>query len=101
MSLSIAFTQPTFQRIPPLAVGPQREPPQWSWPIRALSEEPLGGRPDNRAPRFELRARWPRGSPCARPQTLIKGAPGVRLELAVTFEARRKHLPIISLKRVA
>ena len=42
-----------------------------------------------------------RGSPCAKPQTLVKGKPGVRLEPAVTFEAGRKHLPIITLRRVA
>jgi hypothetical protein len=44
---------------------------------------------------------YPSGSPCAKPQTLVKGKPGVRLELAVTFEARRKHLPIVTLRRVA
>jgi hypothetical protein len=37
----------------------------------------------------------------AKPQTLVKGKPGVRLEPAVTFEAGRKHLPIITLRRVA
>jgi hypothetical protein len=37
----------------------------------------------------------------SKPQTLIKAKPGVRLELAVTFEAGRKHQPIISLKRAA
>jgi len=58
-------------------------------------------RPANRAPRLEPRPRWPRGSPCAKPQTLIKGKPGVRFELAVTFEGGRKHLPVIALSRVA
>ena len=47
------------------------------------------------------RPRWPRGSPCARPQTLIKGQPGVRLELVVAFEAGQKHLPVVELRRVA
>jgi hypothetical protein len=55
----------------------------------------------NRAPRFESRARWPRGSPCARPQVLIKGNPGVQLKLAVRFKGGRKHLPIVTLQRVA
>jgi hypothetical protein len=32
---------------------------------------------------------------------LIKGKPGVRLELAVTFEHGQKHLPIVTLRRVA
>ena len=58
-------------------------------------------RPGNRSPRFEPRARWPRGSQCAAPQTLVKGKPGVRLELVVTFEGGRKHLPIVTLRRVA
>jgi transposase InsO family protein len=58
-------------------------------------------RPANRAPRFEPRARWPRGSPCARPQTLIRGKPGVRLELSVRFEGGQKHLPVVTLSRVA
>jgi transposase InsO family protein len=58
-------------------------------------------RPAIRAPRFEPRTRWPRGSPCAEPQTLVKGKPGVRLELAVTFQSGRKHLPIVTLCRLA
>jgi hypothetical protein len=57
--------------------------------------------PANRAPRWELRSRWPRGSPCAKPQTLIKGQPGLRLELEVTYQTGRKHLPVVTLKRVA
>jgi hypothetical protein len=36
-----------------------------------------------------------------RPKTLVEGSTGVRLELAVTFEAGRKHMPTISLERVA
>jgi len=58
-------------------------------------------RPTNRTPRFEPRARWPRGSPCARPQVLVKGRPGVRVELDVTFHGGRKHLPVVTLRRVA
>jgi transposase InsO family protein len=52
--------------------------------------------PANRRPRFEPRPGWPRGSPCARPQTLIKGQPGARLELQVEFLKGRRHLPVIS-----
>jgi len=37
----------------------------------------------------------------AKPQTLIMGQPGVRIELAVTFEAGRKHLPVVTLPCVA
>jgi len=62
--------------------------------------------------RFEPRSRRPRGSPClprrspwakagAKPQVLVKGKPGVRLELAVTFQSGRKHLPTITLRHVA
>jgi hypothetical protein len=58
-------------------------------------------RPGSRQPRFEPRARWPRGSPCARPRVLVKGVPGARLELVVRFHAGRKHLPIVSLRRAA
>jgi hypothetical protein len=56
-------------------------------------------RPANRQPRFEPRARWPRGSPCARPRVLVKGAPGDCPELTVRFHANRKHLPIVILRR--
>jgi hypothetical protein len=38
-------------------------------------------RPASRAPRFEPRVAWPRRSACAAPQTLIKGQPGVRLQI--------------------
>ena len=57
--------------------------------------------PANRKPRFEPRSRWPRGSPCARPWALVRGSPGAKLTLEVTFHAGRKHLPIVRLKRVA
>jgi len=54
-----------------------------------------------RAPRFEPRSRWPRRSRCAAPQALIRGRPGVRLDLSVQFLAERRHLPIVTLKRAA
>ena len=57
--------------------------------------------PANRSPRHEPRANWPRPSPCAKPTTLVKGNPGVRLELDVQFLANRKHLPIVQLRKVA
>jgi len=68
---------------------------------RTPNEVYFGRRPANRVPRLEPRARWPRGSPCAKPQTLVKGRPGARLDLAVTFEGGRRHLPTITLRRVA
>jgi transposase InsO family protein len=68
---------------------------------RTPNEVYFNRRPANRAPRFEPRERWPRGSPCAQPQTLIMGKAGVRLELAVKFEHGQKHLPVVTLRRVA
>ena len=71
----------------------------------------LGGRtPDERyrrvasacrRPRFETRPQWPNGSPCASPPATVRGAPGVRLQLVVDFHQGRRHLPIVTLKRVA
>jgi len=57
--------------------------------------------PANRRPRFEPRPNWPRPSPCAQPVTLVKGKPGLRLELDVQFLGGRKHLPIVRLRRAA
>ena len=34
-----------------------------------------GTHPANRKPRFEPRARWPRGSPCSKPWALVRGEP--------------------------
>jgi transposase InsO family protein len=61
----------------------------------------FGQRPACRAPRYEPRADWPRGSPCAAPITLVKGRPGTFLELNVRFQARRRHLPLVTLVRAA
>ena len=57
--------------------------------------------PKNRRPRIEPRQRWPRGSKCAAPQTLVAGQPGARFEVDVRFVAKRRHLPVVRLKRVA
>jgi putative transposase len=57
--------------------------------------------PATRKPRFEPRARWPRGSPAAKPWALTRGKPGTRLELRVEFLSGRKHLPVVTLRRVA
>jgi hypothetical protein len=58
-------------------------------------------RPANHSPRFEPRSRWPRGAPCARPQALVKGQPGVRIELAVSYQHGRPHLPVVTIRRAA
>ena len=68
---------------------------------RTPNEVCFGRPPANRTPRWEPRSRWPRGSQCAKPQVLVKAQPGARMELNVTLHEGRKHLPIITLKRVA
>ncbi len=55
----------------------------------------------NRQPRFEPRPERPRRSPCASPITLVKGKPGVRLQLDVTFQGGQKRLPLVALQRAA
>jgi len=57
--------------------------------------------PMNGQPRFEPRAAWPRRPGCAKPVTLVKGKPGVRLACQITFQGKRRHLPVIALKRAA
>lgn len=57
--------------------------------------------PANRKPGIEPRAGWHRSSPCARPQTLVAGKPGQRIEMTVDFYRKRRHLPIVTLKRAA
>jgi len=71
----------------------------------------LGGRtPDERyrrvasacrRPRWEPRPNWPSDSSCASPVVKVRGKPGVNLQLVVDFHQGRKHLPIVTLKRVA
>jgi putative transposase len=68
---------------------------------RTPDEICFGSFPACRRPRFETRSQWPRRSPCAGPHALIRGLPGVVVELAIDYRAGRKHLPIVSLKRVA
>ncbi|MDA1052747.1 MAG: DDE-type integrase/transposase/recombinase [Planctomycetota bacterium] len=55
----------------------------------------------NQQPRIEPRAGWPRGSPCAKPQTLVAGQPGDKFTLQVDFHEGRKHLPIVTSQRAA
>jgi putative transposase len=57
--------------------------------------------PRSRAPRFEPRRRWPRGSPCAGPAAPVCGSRGQPLKLVVTHLAGRRHLPIVELKKAA
>ena len=73
-----------------------------TWLRGATPDEVYHGRCwANRAPRFEPRPRWPRRSPCASPQVLVRGQPGVALVLDVQHHAERRHLPIVTLRRAA
>ncbi len=58
-------------------------------------------RPAHRRPRIEPRQKWPRGSPCAKPQTLVAGKPGATFTMRVDFQNGRRHLPIVALQRAA
>lgn len=57
--------------------------------------------PANRKPRIEPRPRWPRGSPCANPWALVGGKPGQQFDTTVSFHKKRRHLPVVTLKRAA
>jgi transposase InsO family protein len=60
-----------------------------------------GVEPACQLPRFEPRARWPRGAPCSSPQAEVAGEPGAIVKLEVEFQLGRRHLPIVSLKLAA
>jgi hypothetical protein len=68
---------------------------------RTPDEIYFGRFPACRRPRFEPRPRWPRGSPCAKPNALVRGRPGTALALRVERIGGRMHLPIVKLERVA
>ena len=57
--------------------------------------------PANRKSRIEPRPHWPRGSPCAEPWAPVGGKPGQRFNTTVSFHAKRRHLPIVTPRRVA
>jgi hypothetical protein len=71
----------------------------------------LGGRtPDERyrripaacrQARFEPRPHWPGSSQWASPPAKVRGEPGDGLKLVVDFRQGRKHLPIITPRRMA
>jgi transposase InsO family protein len=68
---------------------------------RAPDEVYFSLRPACRFPRFEPRERWPTRSPCAAPRVLIRGRPGVTIEMKVTYHSERQHLPVVELRRAA
>ena len=55
----------------------------------------------NEFPRIEPRQKWPRGSPCAKPQVDILGDPGAAMMLEIDCHEGRRHLPVIRARRVA
>ena len=52
-------------------------------------------------PRHEPRQRWPRGSPCAKPQVEIDGEAGDPIVLEIDCLEGRRHLPMIGVQRAA
>jgi hypothetical protein len=77
------------------------ERPHSRFGARTPDEIYFGSFPACRRPRHEPRACWPRRSPCAQPHALVRGRPGAVLELIVEHRGGRKHLPVVSLRRVA
>jgi len=57
--------------------------------------------PANKRPRWEPRKRWPPDANCAGPKANVRGEPGVRLQLVVTYLDSQRHLPIVKLRRAA
>jgi transposase InsO family protein len=57
--------------------------------------------PANGRPRFEPRPNWPTQSPCASPQTSVKGKPGTKLSLQIGHLEGRTHLPVVRLREAA
>jgi len=55
----------------------------------------------NEQPRREQRERWPRGSPCAKPQVDVEGEPDDPIVLEIDCLEDRRHLPIIRTRRAA
>ncbi len=82
-----------------------------AWYNKHRPHDTLGGKtPDevyfsrpaaNEQPRLEPRARWPRGSPCARPLVDIQGEPGDAIVVEIDCLKGRRHLPVISARRAA
>ena len=68
---------------------------------RTPDEVYFSQRPANRSPRFEPRALWPRSGACALPQVLVKGQPGVGIELGVSYQQGHRHLPVVTIRRAA
>jgi transposase InsO family protein len=68
---------------------------------RTPNEVYFGRFPAHRRPRIEPRPKWPRGSPCAKPQVLVAGRPGARFNVQIERIDGQMHLPIVRLRRAA
>jgi len=98
----VSLSRTVFQRELSLyAVWYNGHRPHSGLDTRTPDEVYFGKRPACRFQRFEPRPRWPRRSPCAGPNTLIRGRPGGQLELDVRFQRGRKHLPVVEIRRAA
>jgi hypothetical protein len=73
--------------------------------IHVNSLPPLvrGGRGGSRSRRCcsQIRPKWPRGSPCARPHALVAGKPGAQFDVEVEHVDGHAHLPIVRPRRAA
>jgi transposase InsO family protein len=100
--LLIPYRREAFQRELDHAIQWYNGHRPHTW-LRARTPDEVyhGAFPANRKPRFEPRSCWPRGSPCAGPWAVVKGKPGARLELNVTFLHGQRHLPLATLTRAA
>lgn len=81
------------------------------WYNEHKTHSTLGGRtpnqvyyrrfPGNRKPHLEPRERWPRGSPCAQPNTPVRGKVGQKVIIQIDDLEGRSHLPVISIRPAA
>jgi transposase InsO family protein len=60
-----------------------------------------GSTPANQSPRHEPRCKWPGKSSCAKPIVPVKGRPGVKLELVISFMDDHGKLPVVELRKAA
>ncbi len=100
--LLLSFRAKTFrQELLWFAVWYNQHRPHTTLGGRTPDEVYFPQRPANQSPRFEPRALWPRPAPCALSQVLLKGQPGVRIELEVSYQHSRQHLPVATIRRAA
>ena len=100
--LFVSYRRDAFMRELTAAAGWHNEHRPHSWLRGQTPNERYYGKfPANRRPRFEPRDRWQRGSPCAKPWALVRGSPGTKLTIEVSFHCSRKHLPVVKLHRAA